>query len=56
MHSRHMGQTTDAEKIELIRQILGESVPGWFQNAHRRANSYAEQLRRIAAVIDDADR
>jgi hypothetical protein len=43
---------TDAEKIEIVRQILAEPVPRWFQNSHRRANSYAEQLQRIAKVID----
>jgi hypothetical protein len=47
-----MADTTDAEKIELVRQVLAEPVPKWFQNARRRANSYAEQLRWIAAVVD----
>jgi hypothetical protein len=47
-----MAEATDAEKIEIIRQILAEPLPKWFQNAHRRANSYAGQLQRIAAVID----
>lgn len=56
MHSRRMSRASDAEKIDLIRRILAEPVPRWFQNAHRRANVYAEQLRRIAAVIDDAER
>ena len=36
--------------LEIIRSILAEPVPRWFQNAHRRANAYAEQLRRIAEV------
>jgi hypothetical protein len=47
---------SDAEKIEIIRQILAEPAPEWFQNAHRRANSYAEQLRRIAAAIEPPSR
>jgi len=47
-----MAEATDSEKLEIIRQILAEPVPKWFQNAHRRANSYAEQLQRIAAVVD----
>ena len=51
-----MIRASDTEKIELIRQILAEPVPRWFQNAHRRANVYAEQLQRIAAVVDDAER
>jgi hypothetical protein len=48
-----MAEVTDAEKIETIRQILAEPLPKWFQNAHRRANSYAERLQQIAAVIDE---
>jgi len=51
-----MGRNSDAETIELIRRILDEPVPKWFQNAHRRANVYAEQLRRIAAIIEEAER
>jgi hypothetical protein len=51
-HSLSMADLSDAEKLERIRQILAEPVPRWFQDAHRRANSYAEQLRRIAAVVD----
>ena len=47
-----MADMTDAEKIEIVRQILAEPVPKWFQNARRRANSYAEQLQRITKVID----
>jgi hypothetical protein len=47
-----VAEISDSEKVEIIRQILAEPVPKWFQNAHRRANSYAEQLRRIATVID----
>jgi hypothetical protein len=43
----------DSKKIEIIRQILAEPVPRWFQNSHRRANSYAEQLRRIAEVVEE---
>lgn len=48
-----MSRLSDGEKIELIRRILAEPVPKWFQNAHRRANVYAEQLQRIAAVVED---
>jgi hypothetical protein len=47
-----MPDTSDAEKIETIKQILAEPVPRWFQNAHRRANAYAEQLRRIAQMLE----
>ena len=47
-----MAEATDAEKIEIIRQILAERLPKWFQNDHRRANSYAAQIQRIDAVID----
>jgi hypothetical protein len=49
-----MAEISDAEKVEIIRQILAEPVPKWFQNSHRRANCYAEQLERIAAVVDSA--
>ncbi|MFN2561303.1 MAG: hypothetical protein ABR571_08430 [Jatrophihabitans sp.] len=51
-HRRGMAERTDAEKIEIVRQILAEPVPKWFQNAHRRANSYADQLRQIAEVVN----
>jgi hypothetical protein len=53
MHSRVMQPISETEKLEAIRRILAEPVPRWFQNDHRRANAYAEQLRRIAAVLDD---
>ncbi len=43
-------QLDDDERLEIIRAILAEPVPRWFQNAHRRANSHGEQLRRIAEV------
>ncbi|MGH8862340.1 MAG: hypothetical protein ACRDVG_14110 [Jatrophihabitantaceae bacterium] len=49
------GQLNDAERLEIIKAILAEPVPRWFQNAHRRANSYAEQLRRIAEVAGNRD-
>jgi hypothetical protein len=53
---REYERPSDAPRIETIREILAEPVPRWFQNGHRRANAYAEQLRRIAAVIDDTSR
>lgn len=56
VHSHGVAEMSDAEKIEIIRQILAEPAPEWFQNAHRRANSYAEQLRRIAAAIEPPSR
>jgi hypothetical protein len=55
MHSWRVAETSDAEKLELIRQILREPVPRWFQNVHRRANSYAEQIERIAEVVNRPD-
>jgi hypothetical protein len=45
---------SDSKRLEIIRAILAEPVPRWFQNAHRRANVYAQQLRRIAEVAGDA--
>jgi hypothetical protein len=50
------GDLSDAQRLEIIRAILAEPVPRWFQNAHRRANSYAEQLQRIAEVAFEGAR
>jgi hypothetical protein len=52
---RLVSGATDTEKIHLIRKVLAEPTPKWFQNAHRRANAYADQLRRIAAILDDGE-
>jgi hypothetical protein len=52
VHSLGMADMSDAEKVEIIHQILAEPIPKWFQNPRRRANSYAEQLQRIAKVIN----
>jgi hypothetical protein len=51
-----VAEMTAVEKIEIIRRILAEPTPKWFQNSHRRANSYAQQLRRIAEVVNQSDR
>jgi hypothetical protein len=45
--------STDTEKIYLIREVLAEPTPKCIQNAYRRANTYADQLCRIAAILDD---
>ena len=52
VNSVGMAEPTAAQKIEIIRQILAEPMPKWFQNDRRRANSYAKQIQRIAEVID----
>ena len=52
MNSVGMAEASDAEKVEITRQILADPLPKWFQNSHRRVNSYAEQIQRIAAVVD----